>query len=744
MRALGWVILTVFAALLLLLLIAPHAHGQTTNGPVQSVTYVGPVLCASCPAPPCAGHTFGVVASGTFPSSCWAVLGIELVPSMVTVIGPPTVRIRVGVVAPVCATVLTPWTASALLPPLPPGGYALPVEYVIARDSLHGGDSTVVQTFPLTVSDCPPQPLPYVQGIAVGPPTCATLPIPVDVAGATTDNCTAYLRTVLVPPPPAFAGTPPTLRIEIGYWDCVMRPCVLDTVPFTAHLEMPALPAGSYTLPVQVLVRSLCDSTRLIGVNDGTVPFVVGTDCVPPTLCLREQWGEPPYGPGCDALLLPGDSAGVDLRIASTVALAGLQGSLRVDSTLRVADLEPAGPAAGMHLQWIRTPGGARFVMFAESGAPIPPFATAPNDTAYDFWPVLHVTVTDAWTDAHGLPPTAALWADSLLGADSLGRPVGPCLRDCAGPLARCLPPYATICRVSTACDFNGDGIADVRDLVTMVHCVLGTGPCADTTRSRYDCDHNGLAQLEDVICCARVILRGGRPDTLHARPDPAVTLAFGEPQRDAAGVTLAMTLSGADRLGAARVALRYPSDRYVVESVAVPDPARWLALDEEVDGQAVIGLVSLGADGGPATLPVTVRLALRPGQAHGGQVEVTGADLSAPDGAALLTSATGSGALLDPAARLALGPGRPNPFGDRTTFSLALPRAGDVTLAVYDLAGRRIATLQRGRLPAGLHAFEWNGRDDDGRAARDGIYFAAVHSDAGDVSRKVILRRGN
>ena len=42
--------------------------------------------------------------------------------------------------------------------------------------------------------------------------------------------------------------------------------------------------------------------------------------------------------------------------------------------------------------------------------------------------------------------------------------------------------------------------------------------------------------------------------------------------------------------------------------------------------------------------------------------------------------------------ARLALGPATPNPARNRATFRLALPEAAQVTLKVYDLAGRQMA----------------------------------------------------
>jgi hypothetical protein len=45
-----------------------------------------------------------------------------------------------------------------------------------------------------------------------------------------------------------------------------------------------------------------------------------------------------------------------------------------------------------------------------------------------------------------------------------------------------------------------------------------------------------------------------------------------------------------------------------------------------------------------------------------------------------------------------------PNPFNPTTVVRYQLPAAGDVTLAVYDLLGREVAVLVRGRVDAGVH----------------------------------------
>ena len=68
-----------------------------------------------------------------------------------------------------------------------------------------------------------------------------------------------------------------------------------------------------------------------------------------------------------------------------------------------------------------------------------------------------------------------------------------------------------------------------------------------------------------------------------------------------------------------------------------------------------------------------------------------------------------------------------PNPMRDLSTLVFSLPRAGAVSLRVLDPAGRRVAALERGRLPAGEHRVTWDGRGDDGRALRPGVYWVSL-----------------
>ena len=92
--------------------------------------------------------------------------------------------------------------------------------------------------------------------------------------------------------------------------------------------------------------------------------------------------------------------------------------------------------------------------------------------------------------------------------------------------------------------------------------------------------------------------------------------------------------------------------------------------------------------------------------------------------------------------ARLELTGATPNPFVGSTLIRFGLPRAGDVTLEVFDLLGRRVRRLAAGELEAGPHALAWDGRDDAGGHLGAGLYFTRLIWQ-GEVRRmKVVLGR--
>ncbi|HOX24864.1 MAG TPA: C25 family cysteine peptidase [Candidatus Krumholzibacteria bacterium] len=90
--------------------------------------------------------------------------------------------------------------------------------------------------------------------------------------------------------------------------------------------------------------------------------------------------------------------------------------------------------------------------------------------------------------------------------------------------------------------------------------------------------------------------------------------------------------------------------------------------------------------------------------------------------------------------AAVTLAQNRPNPFNPLTRIDFALPAAGPVELAIYDLTGRRVAVLVEGEQPAGDHSVVWPGRDERGRALPSGTYVYRLLANGEVLSRKLTL----
>ncbi|HTW92684.1 MAG TPA: T9SS type A sorting domain-containing protein [bacterium] len=79
----------------------------------------------------------------------------------------------------------------------------------------------------------------------------------------------------------------------------------------------------------------------------------------------------------------------------------------------------------------------------------------------------------------------------------------------------------------------------------------------------------------------------------------------------------------------------------------------------------------------------------------------------------------------------------KPNPFEIRTRISYSLPRTGDVSLVVYDVAGRPVQTLASGHRQAGRYTATW-----DARNVAAGVYFCTLTNGKASTTRKLMLTR--
>jgi hypothetical protein len=77
-----------------------------------------------------------------------------------------------------------------------------------------------------------------------------------------------------------------------------------------------------------------------------------------------------------------------------------------------------------------------------------------------------------------------------------------------------------------------------------------------------------------------------------------------------------------------------------------------------------------------------------------------------------------------------------PNPFNPSTLIRYAIPAEGPVSLRVYDVAGREVATLVNEFKPAGAYEV----RFASANALASGVYFFRVKAGNFSETKKMIL----
>jgi hypothetical protein len=174
-----------------------------------------------------------------------------------------------------------------------------------------------------------------------------------------------------------------------------------------------------------------------------------------------------------------------------------------------------------------------------------------------------------------------------------------------------------------------------------------------------------------------------------------------------AAPLSVAVT-SGGSPVAGATVCVSAP-DLGIYE-VAVTDAAGMAALTVPTD------------DAGSASVVVTAANALP----HSATISISVATGVAADGS--LPSG--------------LAQNSPNPFAGSTGIALTLARPGRVSVAVFDVAGRRVATLAEGEHDAGSFNLSWDGRDDSGHEVAAGAYFVRMVGADSHFERKMTLLR--
>ncbi|MCD4795292.1 MAG: T9SS type A sorting domain-containing protein [Bacteroidales bacterium] len=84
-----------------------------------------------------------------------------------------------------------------------------------------------------------------------------------------------------------------------------------------------------------------------------------------------------------------------------------------------------------------------------------------------------------------------------------------------------------------------------------------------------------------------------------------------------------------------------------------------------------------------------------------------------------------------------------PNPFSSKTTFEFYLPEKNEIEVAVYNITGKKIKTLLNEKKDEGHYSVSWNGNNESGEFAGNGIYFCKFVIGNGTlIIRQIILMK--
>lgn len=102
----------------------------------------------------------------------------------------------------------------------------------------------------------------------------------------------------------------------------------------------------------------------------------------------------------------------------------------------------------------------------------------------------------------------------------------------------------------------------------------------------------------------------------------------------------------------------------------------------------------------------------------------------------------TGTTGVPDAVLALGFAAPSPNPARGETSLEYTLSREGAVRLAIYDAAGRRVASLRDGVQSAGVHRESFTLRDAAGRELPSGVYLARLEAEGRVLTRRIAAVR--
>ena len=81
-----------------------------------------------------------------------------------------------------------------------------------------------------------------------------------------------------------------------------------------------------------------------------------------------------------------------------------------------------------------------------------------------------------------------------------------------------------------------------------------------------------------------------------------------------------------------------------------------------------------------------------------------------------------------------------PNPFNPSTTIGFGLPTVSNVNITIYDVLGKKVATIVNEKMEPGYYFKTWNSNNKYGNEVAAGLYFYQIIADGFTKTRKLVL----
>jgi len=278
--------------------------------------------------------------------------------------------------------------------------------------------------------------------------------------------------------------------------------------------------------------------------------------------------------------------------------------------------------------------------------------------------------------------------------------------------------------------DYVGDGLVDGDDLA-VIGFFWGTTSSSENWCPLPDLNKDGRVDHSDLRILAQHY--GERSSHSPKRGFIPLVLVSGEGE-------FRVEAREVEDLYAFHFALTY--DDKALELTEVEDggflggPGEAAFVVRKFPGKVVVGGTRLGRIGGVSGSGCLTRFKFRPRSGEFPEPVVSEALLLGPD-----LSPSGWKGEIEVPDLPELGV-LSNPLFPPGRILLMLPRACSLKLDVYDALGRRVRRLAEGKMSAGRHVLDWDGRDELGREVGDGVYTLLLMTPGRRIARKFVLLR--